>query len=123
MASAPTGRQASTAAVFTIPLTSFPVLYTQFHDKGDGPPAGNLAVINDHIFGTTPTGGKSGGGTSLGTAFELGAPSSDLVRAKSIIFLSFPGGAGGLDPVTGLIADAAGTSLWRHGHGGAPGRA
>jgi hypothetical protein len=110
----------STPTVFTIPLTSGgpPVLYTQFQDKGDGPPAGSLAVINDRIFGTTPTGGKSIGGVSLGTAFELGVPMSVLVRKKSIIF-SFPGGTGGWDPVTGLIADASGNLYGATAHGGA----
>lgn len=119
-----TGRS-GTGAVFVVPLLSgqSSVSYNMFQDAGDGPPVGNLAVTDDDkIFGTTATGGKSGGGTTLGTAFELAAPTSmsSPARVKSTLY-SFLGGAAGSTPVTGLISDAAGNLYGATAHGGAGG--
>lgn len=88
-------------------------------EDGGGPSGGLLIDNAGNLYGTTKYDGAPGacaGGGGCGTVFKL-APNG----AKTVLY-SFTGGADGLKPTGGLIADAQGnlfgtTTLGGHDHG------
>jgi uncharacterized repeat protein (TIGR03803 family) len=72
---------------------------------GDNPAAGLILDVHGNLYGTTLTGGPSGGG---GTVFRLTRPSKKARSWKEGILYGFNGTGGGLDVESPVIFDSTG---------------
>jgi uncharacterized repeat protein (TIGR03803 family) len=85
------------------------VLYN-FKDRRDGYSPSGVIMVNGKLYGTTATGGTY----ESGTVFELVQTKSGWVKKT---LHEFTGGADGLDPTSGLVADKAGNLYGTAGGG------
>ena len=115
------GGASSDGAVFEIVKTptgyaTAPITLVSF-DGSDGmePKSGLIADANGDLFGTTNSGGASGDGT----AFEIAKTPTGYASAPTML-VSF-NGSDGVEPESGLIADANGDLFGTTSSGGASG--
>jgi len=104
---------AALTLVHAAPAQTFKMLYA-FNGGNDGAnPQGRLVLFAGNLYGTTAT----GGGSNLGTIFQLNIKSLD----KTVLY-SFGGSPGdGALPLAGLIADSFGSLYGTTRGGGANG--
>jgi uncharacterized repeat protein (TIGR03803 family) len=82
----------------------------RFHNGSNGAyPSGGLAAnAAGNLYGTTASGGNSGGYDGLGTVFELSPPANPTGTWTQITIYAFSNTGDGAIPLSGVILDSAG---------------